>query len=361
MNDKVLKLKNGLVLNEYVENPPKRITHEFHNGFARVETYGKYNFIDYDGVMLFEQWLDYAEDFCGSFAKVYLDNKWNYINTKGEYISDQWFEWVYSFSKGCVNVRLDSKYNVLKLCSEPDYIFDEWYATIYELDNIGFLVLKDGKWNIGDFNGKILSDIWSDEQISVECGLYKFKVNGKYNYLNNEFKPISDEWYDWVSIDREYIRVTRRRRYNYLKLNGELLSKKWFDFMVYDPNHDYFYVVKKKKYNYIDKNGVLVFKDWSDDGIGIIDGIAILNVNGQWNLYKQEDSSKILDESFDEIKHLKGLYYSVKLNDKWNILKLGEGYISDEWFDDIYKVYEGDIFVVRGDKKYSFPRYLLGD
>lgn len=360
MSSEVLKLKNGLVLSEY-KVQEERIIHDYYDGFARVEYYGKYNFIDYDGVILSEQWFDSAWNFYGGFAKIYLNEKWNFINKKGEYLSEQWFDWVYIFCNGLTNVKLNGKYNVLKFGSEPVYIFDDWYATIYELNDIGFLLLKDGKWNIGDFNGKILSDIWSEERILTEKDFYKVKVNGKYNYLDENFKLFSEEWFDYIFYDEGYILVKRGRKYNYLKLNGELVSKKWFDHIDYEPQKGVFGVKNNKKYNYIDESGVLVFSEWSDDCIYLCNNIGILNVKGRWNLYKQEDSSKILDESFDEIKHLKGLYYSVKLNDKWNIIKVGDGYMSDEWFDDMYKACGEYIFVVKGDKRYTLPRYLLGD
>ena len=56
----------------------------FHNGYARVELDGKYNFIDTDGKYLSKQWWGKCTRFCNGYAIVGLDGKYYEMDTSGK-------------------------------------------------------------------------------------------------------------------------------------------------------------------------------------------------------------------------------------------------------------------------------------
>lgn len=60
----------------------------FRNGFALVESNGKFNFIDKQGNLLTpNQWFDKANNFRNGFAKVYKNSQgWNFLNKEGEFL-----------------------------------------------------------------------------------------------------------------------------------------------------------------------------------------------------------------------------------------------------------------------------------
>ena len=68
----------------------------FSDGFARVQRGNKrYNFIDKQGNILFNEWLYWVGDFQDGLARVQRANSdWNYINKNGKIISDEWFNYV---------------------------------------------------------------------------------------------------------------------------------------------------------------------------------------------------------------------------------------------------------------------------
>jgi len=90
----------------------------FSGGFAVVKVNGKYNFINTEGKILFEQWYNDAGGFYYGLAKVRLDGKYNFINTEGKILSNQWFDYVWNFHYGFAEVRLNGKYNFINTKGE---------------------------------------------------------------------------------------------------------------------------------------------------------------------------------------------------------------------------------------------------
>ena len=85
----------------------------FCEGFARVELYGKCNFIDTEGKLLSEQWYDGEGSFSEGFARVYLNSKWNHIDTEGKLLSEQWYDDAYPFHEGFALVHLNGKWHTI--------------------------------------------------------------------------------------------------------------------------------------------------------------------------------------------------------------------------------------------------------
>ena len=110
------------------ENPEDifNLVDEFRDGFARVKVNSKYNFINKNGEIAFNQWFDWVGGFQNGFTQVKLKDKWNFINTAGEYLTDQWFDWVGDFEEGFARVQLNGK-NWNYINTEGKLISDQWF------------------------------------------------------------------------------------------------------------------------------------------------------------------------------------------------------------------------------------------
>ena len=77
------------------------------DGFTRVERGDTlYNFIDKNGKLLLNEWLEWVDDFFEGFAIVQREDKlYNLIDTKGKIISSEWFEFVHCFDFGFADVE----------------------------------------------------------------------------------------------------------------------------------------------------------------------------------------------------------------------------------------------------------------
>lgn len=90
---------------------------DFHEGFAKVKVFGKYNFINPQGELLWkEDEFDLAWNFYNGFARVYKEGKGrNFINTNGELLwkEDKWFVYVSDFINGiAVGIMDDKMYKI---------------------------------------------------------------------------------------------------------------------------------------------------------------------------------------------------------------------------------------------------------
>jgi len=103
---------------------------DFHEGFAKVKVFGKYNFINPQGELLWKgnEWFDEFDrvgDFSEGFAWVKIYNRgYNFINTNGELLwkEDIWFDYVSEFSDGFAEVVYKGDW--YKLNTKGELIFN---------------------------------------------------------------------------------------------------------------------------------------------------------------------------------------------------------------------------------------------
>ena len=85
----------------------------FHDGYARVELNGEYNFINTKSKILSQQWFDWIGNFYNGYAIVQLNGEYNFIDTEGNMLSQQWFELTGDFNNGYAIVKLNGKWNLI--------------------------------------------------------------------------------------------------------------------------------------------------------------------------------------------------------------------------------------------------------
>lgn len=88
-------------------------------------------------------------------------------------------------------------------------------------------------------------------------GFYAVKLNGKWNFINQEGQLISDQWYDWAGDFNEgFAKVELDGKYNLINQKGQLISDQWYD-VLGDFNEGFAVVKLNGKYYKLDKNGRL--------------------------------------------------------------------------------------------------------
>ena len=135
-------------------------------GLSIVVLNSKYNFINKNGEIMFEQWFEYVDDFDEGFAGVELNHKgWNFINQNGEIISKDWYTTVRYFKDGFAGVYLNGKgWNFIN--QNGEIISERWYDEVSDFYNGFAHVHYKGKRYKLDGNG-VLYDYNTVEPVTL--------------------------------------------------------------------------------------------------------------------------------------------------------------------------------------------------
>ena len=132
------------------------------NGIAIVELNNKWNLIDTNGKLVYQQWFDYVCKFDeNGFSRVKLNDKWNFIDTNCNLLSKQWFDFISNFDEnGFSRVKLNYKWNFID--TNINFLSKQWLDWISEFKNGFAQVMLNGKLNWIDVNGKLVYQQWFD-------------------------------------------------------------------------------------------------------------------------------------------------------------------------------------------------------
>ena len=127
--------------------------------------------------------------------------------------------------------------------------------------------LSDGKCNLIDENGKIISDTWfewiGDFYDDNDGFALVGRENHEYNYIDKQGKILSEEWFKWLDFFQEgFARVQRfDELMNFINKDGKIISDEWFKYVDYFDK-DGFAVVERTNGEQckIDKNGNIVVR-----------------------------------------------------------------------------------------------------
>ena len=152
--------------------------YDVNEGYAAVELYDKWNFIDKDCHYLSKRWFENCGSFFEGYAFVTIGDKCNFIDKNGRYLFKKWFDDCGSFFEGYAVVELDDKWNFIG---------------------------KDGQY---------LSKIWFDWCENFHEGYAAVELYGKWNFIGKDGQLLSKSWFDWCCVDF-------REGYANVRLNGQ--------------------------------------------------------------------------------------------------------------------------------------------
>ena len=202
----------------------------------------------------------------------YSNCRWNH-HTTGEYQGGVDHAFTKATLSQTVGVRFSDvfkPYTRDELHAKGVILFDEVQGLLDSgvglskiFDDVGYFsegfakVKLNGKYNFIDQERKLLSNQWFDSAGHFREGFAGVKLNGKWNFINHDGKLVSNQWFDAVEYFREgFSRVILNYKWNFINHNGKLLSNQWFD-MVYDFSEGFAVVQLNGKNNFINKEGKL--------------------------------------------------------------------------------------------------------
>ncbi|RMD51288.1 hypothetical protein D6827_02535 [Candidatus Parcubacteria bacterium] len=298
------------------------------HGIAIVRKDDKYNIVNQQGELLYEDWPLKIRDFQEGFAVVQLpSDEWTFINTKGERITDKVFVYADDFHEGFAAVELpDNEWTFIN--TKGEIATEKRYSTVDRFEyGYARVVQKNGAWNFLDLSMQPIRQQWLSEKLRVSSsfietkgksvlvcksvdrngssisvynllmsnGSFKFdewfeykKVNifqngyalvedykGNKNFLNADGEWLLDDWMNYpdVSFFRAdgLARVRNQSgKYNFLNEDGELQFHEWLPYRDVRNFHNGYALVYDidQGFNFIDRSGTLIFSDWlSSDAI----------------------------------------------------------------------------------------------
>ena len=115
-----------------------------------------------------------------------------------------------------------------------------------------------------------------------EEGFAWVELNNKCNFINQEGKFLSGQWFDHVSNFSEgFARVELNNKCNFINKEGILLSDQWFNH-VSNFVEGFAWVYINGKYNFINQEGGLLSDQWFNCVGNFNDGFARVKLNGKW-------------------------------------------------------------------------------
>jgi hypothetical protein len=314
----------------------------FINGTAKVYDGDLFNFIDKDGILLFE-WkknidydyrpvqyndkygyinlngklvIDYqyivAKDFTDGVAIIGNGLKWAIINTSGKIIS----EWYDEISDFIGEVAIISEYKKYGFLDKTGKLVSQGYTTAQLYSDSLFLVTRDEKFGFVNTTGNLVTQ-WYDEVYGFEDGYCKVRKDEKYANLNT-LGALVMGWYEEIGDFKEgYVKVYNNGEYSVINHRGIHISD-WYPYI--DDFTEGFAVVKSGKfYGYMNKNGDIIVDFQFDKAEPFNQGLAMV----------QKDSLvAFIDKtgSFTTDYHRKMIYYSKTPPKGLVLLKIGKKY-----------------------------------
>ena len=133
--------------------------------------------------------FDYGCSFREGYARVLNDWKWNYINTEGKLLTEKWLDDAWSFFEGFACVKKDGKYNFIN--TEGKLLTEEWWDDASDFNEGFACVKKGGKYNYINREGKLLTETWWDYAYNFNEDYAKVKKDRKWHKINKEGKLIN--------------------------------------------------------------------------------------------------------------------------------------------------------------------------
>ncbi len=335
MNEKVDELYNGYLkekLDLVFEVKELNNTKEKGSEITiNTDNYGNYYFVNQEtGNVTRLIGYDQVWVLRNGSAKVKKYGKYNYIDGSGRVLYDTWFD----------DIR------------EVD-----WYLS--GNDNKRSIVRIRGKYNLIDAMGNILCNEWYDEMSSFlgENNPALIRKGGEYNYINTDGKLISDKWFDDASMFQEsgYAVVAIGDMYNVIDKEGKYL----FNWKKQYISNNIIKISKKfieVKFGSDNNKGTLVCvnKDLKGYKVGKI--LNVYNCSNNIDKFKiKYEPIKIIDNRNVLCLSNNKIYLYDRTINKYQEL----GIVSDIEYDDnfIYDNKNGIVYFIYNENMYDITSY----
>ena len=245
----------------------------------------------------------------------------------------------YNFTEGLYNFYRQ-QYGKDALLLRYDYVGCESDGLTYVQVNVGE---GNHKCNFIDENEKPISDEWFDDAgYFNDNGLAIVYNDFKQNYLKRDGTLLLDKWYNRVTkfSDGYGIVILNGGLRNYVDINGNILCDTWFNeakpfregaAVVGVLNDDGYGI----RYNAINAKGEYLFDKWFQKaGMCFNDGILLVMDNDKIT-YVKKDGEFLTDMLFDTGTRFSYGCAIVKKDGSYNVINKNGELLFDQWYYDI--------------------------
>lgn len=273
------------------------------DGYALVESNGKYGYIDCDGNLAIDLQFDDADIFMNGLAAVAIGTKCGVIDTKGNYIINPQFdkpEYSFSMTFDSNNNLVASKNNkqgVVNVSGKVIIPFEyDYVLSIYnETEIIGYKAVDGLNCIFFDKNGKQISNDYfdSDSSFGFGDGLYVIKKDDKFGYMNTNGEIVISPQYDKATTFENGIAcIQYNNEYGCIDKQGKTVVEPQFDEMK-NFSEDLAAIKISGKWGYIDKSGKIKISPIYDEADNFSDGIAKVETNNKIGYIDKSGKYKI--------------------------------------------------------------------
>ena len=310
----------------------------FSCGLAVIENdndYNKYNFIDKEGNLLLDKWLDYADDFSEGYASFMINNKWNFIDKEGNQLLEEWLNYAKRFSEGYATGRIGNKNVVID--TEGNIIaesYEKYDETVGPFFNGHARFKKEGKY--GFVNLKLQEVGYYDYAWHFSEGYAQVKINNKWYFINTNIELASNQYYEETeNFCNGYAIVKKNNKWNFIDKSHNLILKEGIDCdQLYSFYDGYARIYDKSKgYNFIDKTGKLLSEEWYDYADNFSEGYAVVKKNNKWNFI--DTNGNLLSRNWifcDNMLSFYEGYAQIEQNKKCNFIDKKGKLIFRNWY-----------------------------
>lgn len=269
-----------------------------------------YNVMDLNGRVLLDKWYDYIADFSEGFAVVMKNQEnggdvYNYVSENGTFLSEEWFLYAKDFSndRGIVTM-VNKKMNFID--RDGDFVFENGVDGLTDINNGYSIITHNGKRNLVDTNGQVLSKKWFSivlpmhvcgyARIGMRVGEHKFK----YNLLSKDGEVALHEYVDEIAsptMTNPNLFTVKSDLFTGEKYNlfnaaeGRLTLDPWLDAIGYGSYNGDIIVGRDGLLNFVNREGHLVMDKWYQD-VTIKRSKKFVKVEGEW--MEVDDNGKII-------------------------------------------------------------------
>lgn len=349
------------------------------NKYFVVEKEEKQNLINKNNDLLLDKWYDFVSDFSNWYSLIEDKSKWrNFIDKKWKIILKDWLNNLTTFNElwlaHLVNWNkenwIDKKW---KFKFSEWYDYDNWYMPFKEWFTI---VNKKNKKNIIDIEWKLLLNEWVDYAREFNDWYFRINikwkwtnwVNIKWEYLFEDFIEDNNElvWFhNWLALIMKW--EYPFNKINFINTDWKFISEEWYDWPVYTEFNNGFAIIEKKNkwFNYIDNNWNVLSNIWFDCCYEFRSWYWLIKNTNWYNLIAS-DWNILSNIYFDNIFPLndwyleEGNYFDdywfaqVYKDEKWNFINKEWSLLSKIWFDEIWSFSEWFAYIKDKNKGVNF-------
>ena len=290
---------------------------------------------------------------------VQVGDRWGYVNLEGKYEINPQFSYAGYFVENIALVRSSDKFGYIDV--KGSYIINPQYKYASNFsEGLAIVVPENGKIRYIDKEGEIKIELKdADFAGNFHNGLAKYKLNGKWGFIDKSGKTIINPQYDNVFDFTENLAAISIKNDNeetlwgFIDITGKTVVNPQFKNVQPFSNGLACVSIDSKQFGYIDKTGKYIINPQFEEATNFFGNVAAFKQGNFWGLI--DKSGKIVvNPQFDYILlPPSNNLIAVLSDDKWGYIDMAGKYMINPQFDKATS-FIGKIAIVEFSDKIGF-------